>query len=152
MVADEAPVLEDPGKGPLDHPAPRQQLETLGVRAAADDLQGNAGLAGSPAHEAAGMAAIGEDAFDKRVALARALERQLAAVAVLDMGAVDADREEPAIGVGQDVPPAPGDLLARIVALLAPFWPAVRTAWLSRIAADGETSRPQRSRSVSTSA
>jgi hypothetical protein len=34
---------------------------------------------------------------------------------------MNANREEPAIGVGQDVALAPGDLLARIIALFAPF-------------------------------
>jgi hypothetical protein len=72
-------------------------------------------------HETAGIAAIGEDAGDERVALARSLQRQLAAVAVLDVGTVDADREQPAVGVGQDVAFAPGDLLARVIALVAPF-------------------------------
>ena len=79
------------------------------------------GLVGGPLHEATGVAAIGEDAGDEGVALARALERQLAAVAILDVGGMDADREEPAIGVGQDVALAPGDLLARVIALVAPF-------------------------------
>lgn len=121
IVADEASVLEDPGEGPLDHPAPRQHLEALGVGAAANDLEGDMRLVGGPLHEATGIAAIGEDAFDERVALARALERQLAAIAVLHVGGMDANREEPAIGVGQDVALASGDLLARIIALFAPF-------------------------------
>ncbi len=78
-------------------------------------------LVGGPLDEAAGVAAIGEDASDERVALARALERQLAAVAILNVGGMDTDREEAAIGVGQDVALAPGDLLARVIALFAPF-------------------------------
>ena len=121
IVPDETAVLEDPGEGPLDHPASWQHLEALGVGAAADDLEGDVGLVGGPLHEAAGVAAIGEDAGDERVALARALKRQLAAVAVLNVGTMNADREEPAIGVGQDVALAPGDLLAGVIALFAPF-------------------------------
>ena len=121
IVADEAAVLEDPGEGPLDHPASWQHLEAFGVGAAADDLEGDVGLVGGPLHEAAGVAAIGEDAGDERVALARALERQLAAVAVLNVGTMNADRKQPAIGVGQDVALTPGDLLACIIALFAPF-------------------------------
>lgn len=78
-------------------------------------------LVGSPMHEAAGVAAIGEDAFHERVALARSLERQLAAVTVLNVGGMDADRKQPAIGVGQDVALATGDLLAGVIALVAPF-------------------------------
>jgi hypothetical protein len=89
--------------------------------AAADDLEGDVGLVGGPLDETASVAAVGEDAGDEGVALARALERQLAAVAILDVGTMDADSEEPTIGVGQDVALAPGDLLARVVALFAPF-------------------------------
>lgn len=121
VVAYEAAVLENPGEGPLDHPAPRQHLEALGVSAAADDFEDDVGLVGGPLHEPAGIAAIGEDAGDEGVTLARALEQQLAAIAVLNVGGMDANREEPAIGVGQDVALAPGDLLARIIALFAPF-------------------------------
>ena len=70
-------------------------------------------------HEPTGIAAIGEDVGDEEKALAGRLERQRAAVAVLNIGAVDADGKQPTIGVGQDVAPfvfaqenlAPGDLL-----------------------------------------
>ena len=89
--------------------------------AAADDLKGDVRLVGGPLDEAAGVAAIGEDASDEGVALARALKRQLAAITVLNVGAMNADGEEPAIAIGQDVALAPGDLLARIIALFAPF-------------------------------
>jgi hypothetical protein len=61
------------------------------VDAAADDLEGDVRLVGGPPDQPAGVAAIGEDAGDEGVALARALERQLAAVAVLDVGGVDAN-------------------------------------------------------------
>jgi hypothetical protein len=39
----------------------------------------------------------------------------------LNISGMDANREEPAIGISQDVALAPGDLLARIIALFAPF-------------------------------
>ena len=91
------------------------------MSAAADDLEGDVGLVGGPVHEPAGVATIGEDPRDERVALARALERQLASIPVLDVGTMHPDGEQPAIGVSQDVPLAPGDLLASIIALVAPF-------------------------------
>ena len=47
--------------------------------------------------------------------------RQPAAITVLDVGGVDANGEEPAVRVGQDVALAPGDLLARVIAFVAPF-------------------------------
>jgi hypothetical protein len=91
------------------------------VDAAADDLERDVGLVGGPADEPARITAVGKDAGDEGEALARALERQLAAVAILDVSAVNTNGEEPAIGVGQDVALAPGDLLARVIALFAPF-------------------------------
>ena len=121
IVADEAPVLEDPGEGALHHPASWQHLEALGMSAAADDLEGDVGLVGGPVHETTGVATVGEDPRDEGVALARALERQLAAIEILHVGGMDANCEEPAIGVGQDVALASGDLLARVMALVAPF-------------------------------
>lgn len=89
--------------------------------AAADDLEGDVRLVGRPPDKPARIAAIGEDTGDEGVALARSLERQLAAIAVLNVSGMDANGEEPAVGVGQDVALAPGDLLARIVALVTPF-------------------------------
>ena len=82
-----------------------------------------------PSLRAAGIASIGEDVGDEGEALAGGLERQLAAVAILDVGAMDADSEEPTIGVGQDMTPfdfaqeslPARDLLARVIALVAPF-------------------------------
>jgi len=121
VIADKASVLEDPGECPLHDPAPRQHLEGPCMGAAADDLEGDMRFVGGPAHEATGVATISEDAGDKGIVPARALERQLAAVTILDVGAVDVHGEEPTIGVGQDVALAPGDLLARIVALATPF-------------------------------
>ena len=100
VVADEAAVLEDPDEGALDYPAPWQHLEAFRVCTLADDLERDVRHVGGPVHEATDIAAIGEDMGDKRVALTGCLERQLAAVAVLDIDIVDADGEKPAIGVG----------------------------------------------------
>jgi hypothetical protein len=44
-------------------------------------------------HQAARIATIGEDPGDEREALARCLQWQLAAVAVLDVGSMNADGE-----------------------------------------------------------
>lgn len=67
------------------------------------------------------LAAVGKDASDEGEAVTGRLEWQLTAVTVLDVGAMHPDAEKPAIGVGQDVPFAPGDLLARVIAFVAPF-------------------------------
>jgi len=117
VVAGEPAVLDDPGEGPLDHPAAAQHLEALGGRVAFDDLDDDVGLRFGPAHEPTGVAAIGKRAFNEGVSCARRLEHRLAAIAILDAGRVDADGEEPAIGVGQDMALTAFDLLARVVTL-----------------------------------
>jgi hypothetical protein len=45
----------------------------------------------------------------------------LPTIAILDGGAVDAYAELAPVRIGQDVPLAAGDLLARVVALGVPF-------------------------------
>jgi len=79
------------------------------------------------------------------------LQHALGAVAILDIGTVDLDRQQPPVSVGQDVALASVDALSGVIALESPFWSAVRTVWLSMMAADGDASRPARSRSVMTS-
>lgn len=62
--------------------------------------------------------AIGDDAGDE----ARCRKRQLAAVAITNVGAMDADREKPALGVGQDTALSLGNILARTVACATPVF------------------------------
>jgi hypothetical protein len=68
-------------------------------------------------HKPTGVAAIGKGALNEGVSCAGRLEDRLAAVAILDVGAVNLDGEEPTVGVGQDVALAALDLLARVVTL-----------------------------------
>ena len=56
-----------------------------------------------------------------RIATARYLQGQLAAVAVLNIAGMDPHRQQSTVRIGQDVPFAPGDLLACIIAFSAPF-------------------------------
>ena len=121
VVAGEAAVLHDPGEGPLDDPAPWQHLEAFGRRVAADDLQDDVRLGLRPFDEATRIATVGISTLDEGIPLARARQHAFAAVSILDVGAMDIHREKPTVGVGQDVALAPGDLLARVVALRAPF-------------------------------
>lgn len=120
-MADETAVLEDPGERAFRHPPTRQDLEAFGPGPSSDDLERDVGLPRRPFHQTPAIAAIGEDASNERVAPARSLQRQLAAVAVLDIGAVDTHAEQAPIRVGQDVPLAVVDFLARLIALGAPF-------------------------------
>ena len=71
VVANEASVFEDPGEGALNDPSAWQDLEALGASAPPDNLERDVGLVAGPCHEAAGVAAIGENAGDEGIATAR---------------------------------------------------------------------------------
>ena len=121
IVASEAAVLHDPGEGSLHDPASRQHLEAFGRGVATDDLQDDVGLVLRPCDEATRVAAIGVGALHEGVSRPRALQDTFTALAILDVGAMDLHGEEASVGIGQDVALASADLLARVVALRAPF-------------------------------
>jgi hypothetical protein len=79
------------------------------------------GLVPGPFDEASGVAAIREDGLHEGERSPRAFQHALRAVAVLDVGRVDFDCEQAAVGVGQDVTLAPMDLLSGVEAFEAPF-------------------------------
>jgi len=74
-----------------------------------------------PGDELAGVSAIGEHGFDEGPEAASGAQQGLGAVAVLNAAGMDLNFEQAAVGVGQDVPLASRDLLARVVAARAPF-------------------------------
>ena len=63
----------------------------------------------------------GEDALHEGEAPPGSLEDALRPVAVLDVGAVELDRAQPAVGVGQNVPLAPVEALSGVIAFASPF-------------------------------
>ena len=75
---------------------------------------------GGPSDQAPRIASIGEGPLDKGVPGAGSLQHALGAVAVLHVGPVDMDGEQPPVSVGQDVALATPGLLARVVAPHAP--------------------------------
>src|SRR5690606_8506743 len=95
--------------------------EALGAGRALHDLQRDMGLVLRPLNEATGVAAIGVDLLDEGEAGARALQHALGAVAVLNVGGMDFDREQPTVGVGHDVPLASVDPLSGVVTSESPF-------------------------------
>ena len=121
VVADEAAVLDDPGERPFDDPAAWQDLKALRRGVTAYDLEGDVRPLLGPVDQAPGIAAIGEGMLYKRVPGPGALQHALGPVAILNVGAVDMDGEQPTLGVGQDVALAAPYLLARIVAPGAPL-------------------------------
>lgn len=98
-------------------PAATKYLEAFGVRLPADDFERHVGLVLCPGDEPSRVSTVREGALDKGIAGAGGFQHELAAVAILDRGGVDDDREQAAVGVGQDVAFAAVDLLARVVTL-----------------------------------
>jgi hypothetical protein len=68
-----------------------------------------------------GIAERGEDGLDEGERPAGSLQHALGAVAILDIGGMDLDREQSAVGVSQDMTLAPVDLFACVIAFEPPF-------------------------------
>lgn len=120
-IADETAVLDEPSEGALDHPSAGQRLEPRQSARPLDDGQREVGLLLCPLDELAGVSAIGEHDLDEGPKASGGAQQRLGAVAILDAAGMDLNFEQAAVRVGQDVPLAPRDLLARVVAAGAPF-------------------------------
>jgi len=109
----------------------------------------HAGPGDRAGHDRTLVAGIGKDHFDKREGAARLAQQSRGPIAVLDIGGMHRDPNHQAERIDHDVAFAPGDLLARVVALRVdrrPPFCAARALWLSMIAAEGLASRPASSR------
>ena len=74
-----------------------------------------------PVDQPAGAAVVGKDGLDEGEGATRQAKHALGAVAVLDVGGMDFDGQQPVVGVSQDVALASVDLLAGVEALESPF-------------------------------
>ena len=117
-IARQAAIAADPGQGSFDDPSLGQGDEFVQF-VALDDLEHPTTGAGSRSRGAWSLiAGIGEDALDEgKEAAGASIENQPRSVAVLNIGGMDDDVQQKAKRIDQDVALAPGDLLARIVAL-----------------------------------
>src|SRR3954471_8251787 len=96
-------------------------------------------------HLAPLVARIRDDALQKRKAPARLPQQSFCAIPVLDAGRMNADRQQQAQRVGQEVALAAKDLLARIIPRRVERGPpltAPLALWLSIAPAVGLASRP----------
>lgn len=85
---------------------------------ALDDLQlPGAGAGDGRRHFRPLVAAVGEDALDKRELTTGPAQQLDRAVAILHVGGMDHDVQEQTERIDEDVPLAAGDLLARVIAL-----------------------------------
>lgn len=112
-----ASVAAEPGQRSFDDPSAGQDLEALGNIGSLDDLDGPfADAAQRLAQLVAGIATIGEEMAQPGEAVDDFGEQQRCPITVLDIGRVDYGMDQIALGVGQDMPLAALDLLARIIA------------------------------------
>ena len=111
------PVSIEPGERALDDPSAGQELEALHARGTVDDLQRPAADPLQCALELGpGIGAVGEDVAQAGKVAGDGGEHRRRAVAVLDLGAVDHDRDQQAAGVGEDVTLAALDFLSGVEA------------------------------------
>ena len=141
VVLAQPTIAPEPSEGSLDDPAFGQNLEAGHVVTAFDDLQDPVPQFLGPLDQFAGVAPIGPDQLESRELPDQLGQHQLGPVAVLEMGGMHDHGQKQAQGVYNDVPLAPFDLLAGVIAPRPPF-SAVFTDWLSMIAAEGLTFRP----------
>lgn len=114
-LAEAARVVE-PAKGALDDPAAGQQDEPFALFGAQHHRQAEREPLGDPVHELARIAAVHPD-FPELLAAARQMAQQSPrTVAVLHAGGGHHHRQQQPQRVYQEVPLAPIDLLARVVA------------------------------------
>ena len=142
-------LSRDPCEGAFDDPSFRQDDEAVLV-AAAHDLQfPDAGAGDDSLHLAPLIARVADDALNEREAASCLPQQRLCTVSILDACRMDADGQQQAERIGQDVALAAKHLLASVIAgrversppLTAPF-----AVWLSMIAVVGLASRPACSR------
>ena len=149
-VFGETPTTTDPGESALDDPALGQNDKAMQL-GAFDDLEfPSAALCNRAGGLRRLISGVCENTFDERKHAARAaIEHEPRAVAILDIGGVDDDVQEEAERIDENVPLAPFDLLARVIARRIdrrPPFCAPLALWASMIAAVGLASLPSRSR------
>jgi hypothetical protein len=116
-VLGEAAASSEPGEGALDNPAPRQKLEALDPLRSLDDFDRPRSAMGQRIDELiAAVNPVGEDMAQPREPASQPLQQWDRSMAVLNVGGMNVDGEQKAVGVGDDVPLAAVDAFAGIEA------------------------------------
>ena len=147
VVFGEAPMASQPSEGALHDPPAREYLERVRLRAP-DDLEDPAAERLRPRDEWTGIPGIRPDQAQTGEALFQFWQHQLRAIAVLNIGRMNHDRQHQPKGIDHQVSFAPGHFLPGVVPARPPF-SVVRTLWLSIMAALGVDGRPARWRTRS---
>ena len=100
-VFGEAAVATEPAEGPLNHPAPWNDLETLGMRRSFDDFQPKPGSNCTAGGDGALIASIGEEADEPREQALDPVTGHGQPVAILDNGSMNDDIERKTEGASE---------------------------------------------------
>lgn len=142
-----SPVSPEPCECALHHPPSRQQLKADGLGPAADDFKQPAARGFGPGFQSSRIPTVGPDQLQTRTTIFQLLQHELGAVAILNAGRMHHHGQHKSERIHDYVPLATRDLLARVIAPRPPF-SAVFTDWLSMIAAEGSSFRPESNRTL----
>ena len=92
-----------------------------------------------PSNELSCIASIRPDQLQslENTALLCFLQDKLGSVAILNVGSMDNEFKDETERINENMALASGDLLARVVTVMAPLFSVVFTDWLSMLPADG---------------
>jgi hypothetical protein len=119
-VSGEAAASAEPGKGAFDNPAPWQELEAFDPERALDDLDCPRAAMGECINELLSpIDPVSKDMSQLGEAVSQSLQQRDCTMDVLNVGGMDVQGQQQAIGIGDDVPFSPVDAFARIEAARA---------------------------------
>jgi len=141
IVFAKSTTATQPSEGPFHDPTAWQNVKSLGVVAAFDDLQYPAARLLHPIDQLSTVAAIRPNELQSRKLPLCFFQDLLGTVTVLNVGRVNDHTQQQTDCIDQNMPFPPLYLFARIITASPPF-SVVFTDWLSMIAALGVGSRP----------
>jgi hypothetical protein len=137
VVFTQPTISAQPAERSLHDPSLRQYDERAHIRSF-HDLDHAAKRLFRPRHELAGIAAVRPDELEPSKTSAEPLDHQLPAIAILNAGGVNNDRQNQSHRIDDQMTLSAGDFLAGIVAMRPPFRGAsVLMDCESMIAAEG---------------
>jgi hypothetical protein len=143
VLLGEATAFGDPCERALYHPPARDHLQALLPRLLTDDVDDPAAKLPCPPEQCAGIRSIGPDPLQGRRSAVKAPQQHAPGTAsVLPLSAMHHAGEQQSVGIYEVVALTTCDLIARVVAVGVPLFPAVFTLCVSRTAAVGVFLRP----------
>lgn len=116
VVTDQAPDAQEPGEGSFHDPTAGQDLKAADVVTAANDVENNSEVLGSPVLEVTAVAAVGPDPREPRQALPCCGQQDAGGIPVGRGRRRDQHGQQESEGVGEHVPLTSVDLLPGIEA------------------------------------